>query len=107
MYTHDDMYIYVYIISYDIMYPPRNTGGAPTRKRIGQSFFFSLLSAIFQTRSGFKRFGFRELKPDCVWKRTESNEKSLFVVGVGWVYMVMIYTMIKARDVTHITHMIK
>ena len=41
---------------------------------------FSLLSVFFQAQSGLNSLKPNPLKPDRVWKRTESNEKS-FTVG--------------------------
>ena len=52
---------------------------------------FSLLSVLFQTQSGFKRFSFRELRPDCVRKRTERNEKSLIVTREYYIMLRYIF----------------
>ena len=50
----------------------------------------SLLSALFQTQSGFNSLKSNRLKPDRVWKIAESNEKSFWVALqslLGWHYL--------------------
>ena len=79
VYTHVYVYIYIYIC---LRCSKRNsisssTGTSPAAAPTSAAMkLFSLLSTMFQTQSGFKRVGVRELKPDCVRKRAESNEKS-------------------------------